>query len=248
MAFKLPPRHTNSNPSLVVGRSVTSECIVEAFRHDVDKKRNKLVIAGTQLDNPVIDISWLPAAAETYKISSDPKDYILVDVPLVTVDIPNRNLQAFPYEEVSYFDPLYGQCVYQTFLRKPTHIDHDNKDPKKAKGVNFDVSLKFVPAYNVWKICVLSGFDRTKDPKLVEDILSKKRSTYSMGALVESFLCAVCGAIDTNVKRCDCGPKGTIVKGQLVFQACCGTNFIENSNVGDPADISASSDSMWELT
>jgi hypothetical protein len=248
MAFKLPTRHTNSNPSLVVGRSVTSERIVEAFRHDVDKKRNKLVIAGTQLDNSVIDISWLPAAAETYKISSDPKDYILVDVPSVTVDIPNRNLQAFPYEEVSYFDPLYGQCVYQTFSHKPMHMDHDNKDPKKAKGVIFDSSLKFVPAYNIWKISTLVGQDRTKDTNLAKDVLSKKRNQWSMGALVENFICGVCGAIDTNVKRCDCGPKGTIVKGQLVFQACCGTNFIELSNVGDPADISASSDSMWELT
>lgn len=231
----------------VVGHIVRSDHVIEAFRHKHDQRRNHLVIAGESLNRSDIDVSWLSSAADSYDISADPRDYVLVDVPLVTVDIPNRNLQAFPYEEVSYFDPLYGQMVYQTFNRKPCHIDHDNKDPLRAKGVIFDSSMEFVPAYNVWKIRVLSGWDRTKDSWLAEQIVRKKRTGYSMGALVENFVCSICGQIDTNVRKCPDMRKGLghVIKGKLVYQQCVGANFIENSSVDDPADITAETDAIW---
>lgn len=184
-----------NGPHRVTGRVVSSDRIIEAFRHKHDKRSQSLVIAGESLINGNIDVGWLRAASETYAISEDPRDYVLVDIPIVTVDVPNRNLQAFPFEEVSYFDPLYGKMVYQTFNAKPCHQDHDNKDPLRAKGVIFDSSMEFVPAYNVWKIRILSGWDRTKDRNLVDAIVRKKRTGYSMGALVENFVPLVAGTL-----------------------------------------------------
>jgi intein/homing endonuclease len=191
----LRKRTGSGGPTMVFGAVTTSNHVIEAFRHRHDRRTNNLVLAGESLLRSDIDVSWLPAASETYSISADPRDYVLADIPIVTVDIPNRNLQAFPYEEVSYFDPLQGRMVYQTFEGRPTHIDHDNKDPLKAKGVMFDSALQYVPAYNVWKIRILAGWDRTKDPMLVRQILSKKRTGYSMGALVENFVPLVAGTL-----------------------------------------------------
>lgn len=235
-------------PRFVSGTVARADNVLEAFRYQHDQRCQNLVLAGESLAYSDIDVSWLPAASETYQISADPRDYVLVDIPIVTVDIPNRNMQAFPYEEVSYFDPLYGKMVYQSFAHKPTHIDHDNKDPLKAKGVIFDSALQYVPTYNVWKIRILSGWDRTKDPHLVNSILKKQRTGYSMGALVEQFVCSVCGAVDTNMRKCPCmrKGKGAVLNGHLVYQLCVGANFIETSSVDDPADVTADTDYILE--
>lgn len=241
-------RRNPNGPTFVTGAVARSKHVIEAFRYRHDRREKNLVLAGESLLRSDIDVSWLPAASETYAISGDPRDYVLVDIPIVTVDIPNRNLQAFPYEEVSYFDPLQGSMVYQSFNGRPTHIDHDNKDPLKAKGIMFDSALQYVPAYNVWKIRILAGWDRTKDPYLVRQIMSKKRTGYSMGALVSSFVCSICGAIDTNVRKCACmrKGKGAVVDGSLVFQQCVDSQFIECSSVDDPADITADTEAIFD--
>jgi len=249
--------HRNPDgPRFVKGGVTRADTVVEAFRYKHDRRKSRLldvsrlpsvIMAGASLENSDIDVSWLAAASDSYKISADPRDYVLTDIPIVTVDIPNRNLQGFPYEEVSYFDPLYGKLVYQTFNCKPTHQDHDNKDPLKAKGVIFDTALQYVKAYNIWKIRILAGWDRTKDPYLVNSIVRKERTSYSMGALVENFVCSACGAIDTNMQKCSCmlKGKGAIIDGKLVYQQCVGVNYIENSSVDDPADVTADTDSIW---
>lgn len=236
-------------PRFVKGEVIESNRMVEAFRGRHDRSRQSLVLAGESLNHSDLDVGWLAAAADTYQISADPRDYVLVDIPIVTVDFPNRNLQAFPYEEVAYFDPQQGRMVYSTFTGAPAHQDHDNKDPLKAKGVMFDSTLQYVPAYGVWKIRILAGWDRTKDPWLVRQILTKKRTGYSMGALVSSFVCSYCGAIDTNVKDCQCmrkWPRGYVTAdGFLVYTNCVGANYIECSSVDDPADITADTDSIF---
>lgn len=245
-------RNLNSNfeKHQVIGRTVQVENNIEAFsKTQYNKNEKSLIVAGTEnYAEKKLDISWLNAASETYQISSDPNDYILIPIPIVTVDIPNRNMQGFPYEEVTYFDPLLGRLVYSTFKGKPTHIDHKNQNPLAAKGVNFDVSMQFIPAYNIWKIVVLSGFCRQKDEKLVNDILSKKRSSYSMGALVEHFVCSICGTVDEGPGRNRCRHmenKGELFDNRLAYQLCIGVNYIENSSVEDPADPTAySSDIM----
>jgi hypothetical protein len=230
---------------MVTGTVVQSVQTIEAFEGQYDKATASLSlpIHGSSLEHINIDTSWLRAASSSYNVSADPRDYVLTDVPIVTVDIPNRNAQAFPYEEVSYFDPLYGRMVYQTFIGKPAHQDHDNRDPLKAKGVIFDAALQYVQPWDIWKIRLLCGWDRTKDTALVNSILSGDRSSYSMGALCEAFICSRCGANDTNIQPCGCmktfGKGGVDERGQLIYQMCSGVNYIENSSVEDPADITA---------
>jgi hypothetical protein len=241
------------SPHIVHGSVVSAEHKVEArnksYQYDKGRGVTASVLEGKEISSNFkrdIDVSWLQAAADTYKISGDINDYVIVDIPSVTIDIPNRNLQAFPYEEVSFFDNMQGSLVYQTFTGRPTHIDHKNSDPLEAKGVHFDSTLQFVPAYNVWKIRTLAGFDRTKDQKLVADILSGRRNGYSMGALVQNFVCSNCGEVEVIKKPCRCMAmgKGSIVDSRLVYQLCAGVQFFEQSSVEDPADPTALSDSI----
>lgn len=191
-----------------------------------------------------IDISWLPQAAEQYQISGNIRDYIINEIPIVTVGVPNRNLDEFPKEEVASFNPEIGRLVYQTFIGKPTHMDHDNRDPRKAKGVHFDASLQKVG--NLWKIIVLAGWDRTKDPALARDILRRDRTGFSMGALVGYTECSYpgCEAVSPNGKiACrhqEYGRgKGRVLEGHLIYERCYKVNYIETSSVTDPADHTA---------
>ena len=257
-------RNLTGVPTFVKSDVAASVRSLDAHKAQHNKQAKRLVVGGGILKNSNIDISWLPAAADTYKISADPNDYILVDVPIVTVDVPNRNMQAFPFEEVAYFDPTYGKQIYKTFIGKPAHINHENGDPLRAKGVHFDASMEYVPDYDLYKIRVLTGWDRTKDPHLIAQILSGKRPGFSMGSMVSAFVCSVCGAMDTNSNPCrHMDPRLGLRKGmlwshttdrkvdphqseayaaadvQLIYQMCCGANFIEISSVDDPADPSA---------
>jgi len=179
------PRGTDTEYP-VLGDVQESPRLIETYRMSTEKVNGKTLLTNSN-DQPSqrrdVDISWLPAAAETYHISPNPKDYILTPVSLVTIGIPNRNGQAFPLEEVTYFDHRHGMMIFRTFVWKPTFENHDNQDPTKAKGTHFDAWLEFVPRYNVWKINVLTAWDRTKDTKLVNDILNRKRRGYSMGSL-----------------------------------------------------------------
>lgn len=219
-------------PQLVMGRVTEALDTFETFKKS---RKNKLVVASSAYSNKrPIDVSWLKAAAPIYQISDNIEDYIIPIIPIVTSDIPNRNLQAFTFAELSSFDWLKGQMIYQSFIGKMSSADHVNDDPIHSKGVIFDASLHYIPKYNIWKVMLLSGFDRTKDPTLVKDILNKKRTGYSMGALVDSFKCSVCG----QDQGCRC-TRGSIVEGKLVYQRCHGVNFIESSSVDSPADITA---------
>ena len=230
-----------ASPREVNGYVTESTRIVEAFRGEHNKQNQSLVLATNHFDT-TIDVSWLPIAAQTYNISADPKDYVLTEVPGVTVDIPNRNSQAFPYEEISYFDPIIKRVGFNTFAGAMTAFNHDNKDPLKARGIIFDVALREIPKYGIAKIVTLCGWDRTKDKWLAEGIASGKRNKYSMGALVCAFICSYCGNIDTDAKQCECMTrygKGAIRNGRLIYQLCTGVNYIEMSSVDDPADVTA---------
>ncbi len=240
-------------PYKVYGSVAASSHVVEAHANSYSYKRGKAVASVLETQKAFtdykrdIDVSWLQAAAETYNISGDIRDYVIVDIPSVTVDIPNRNLQSFPYEEVSFFDNMQGSLVYQTFVGRPTHVDHKNQNPLEAKGVHFDSTLQYVPAYKVWKIRTLAGFDRTKDTRLVDDILTGRRNGYSMGALVQNFVCSNCGKVEVikNPCRCMAMGKGSVVDGRLVYQLCAGVQFFEQSSVEDPADPTALSNSVY---
>lgn len=121
------PRQSVPEGYKVTGSVVKASYQFEAHRNvEILKSGNKrkAIIHATNYPKLELDLDFLPAASEAYQISEQPADYIVVSLPIVTVDIPNRNLQCFPVEEVCHFDPLYGQMVYETFKKKPCHIDH----------------------------------------------------------------------------------------------------------------------------
>jgi len=236
----------NGTKEFVSSDATESYQVIEANKENytTDYGHRKVLAAARNNYPHDVDVSWLPAASQTYQISPDINDYLLVDVSAVTCDIPNRNLQGFPYEEVTYFDHAYGQMVYQTFVGKPSCQDHHNEvdeNPDYAKGVIFDASLQYIEDFDIYKIRLLQGFDRTKDQELVKAIENGKRKYYSMGALVSNFVCPVCGAIRNQGMNCPCSryQRGSVYEGNLIYSLCLGTVYIENSSVVEPADPTA---------
>ena len=233
---------------MVYGTAVEALYTKELHRnYEVLKSGNKekYVLSSANMPTQEIDMDIVAAASESYCISPNPEDYIVIPLPIVTVDIPNRNLQGFPTEEVTFFDPAYGQMVYQTFKGKYLCYEHQNSDPTKAKGIIVDASLKYVPKYDVWKIHIVTLWDRTKDVKLVQDILSGKRTGYSMGASVSAFSCSICGWSDCVSQPC-AHEKGKVYSNRLAYHLCCGSVFFETSSVESPADTSAISHDIFE--
>ena len=141
--------------------------------------------------------SWLPMAAEKYKISSNLEDYVCVPVVIMPSDLPNRNGIAFPYKELVSFNPnpYTKKIAYQTWEAAPTFYEHKNDNYEEAKGVIFAVTMSPIQGSqgDLYKVVCLCGFDRTKDAKLYSRILRKELSTYSMGAYVDNYVCSICG-------------------------------------------------------
>jgi hypothetical protein len=102
-------------------------------------------------------------------------------------------------------------------------------------------------AHGIYHVVVLAGWDRTKDAKLANDILTGKRTGFSMGAFVDYTVCSYpdCKvSSSTGHIMCDHSQggnaKGSItVDGHLIYERCAGINFIEMSAVGDPAQHDA---------
>ncbi len=228
------------------GEVVSSIRTVEAHRWEVSKDKKRVASAGLSTGARQIEIDWLPAAAKQYHLSEDINDYVINEVPIVAIDLPNRNLDAFGFQEMTCFNPQQGRLTYKTFIGKPTHQEHDNTDITKAKGLHLDAQLQQGPN-GLWHIVVLAAWDRTKDNKLATAILNKEKSGFSMGALVDFTRCSVPGCGETSsTGHIACSHhkngqnKGGITEdGFLVYEDCMGCNFIEMSEVGDPAQYDA---------
>lgn len=197
--------------------------------------------------------SWLPVAAEKYKISANLEDYVCVPVVIMPSDLPNRNGVAFPYKELVSFNPNphVKKVAYQTWEASPTFYEHQNSDYTEAKGVIFAVTMAPIEnsAGSLYKVITLCGFDRTKDTKLYNRIMKKEISTYSMGAYVDNYVCSICGKgydqggckhvsiNDPTYRTFDTadGPK-------LAYYEAVGIVGFETSAVETPAYISAQND------
>lgn len=198
---------------------------------------------------------WLPAAAEKYNISANLNDYILIPVPSIITDLPNTNGDSASREELMEFNPEQGRLVYKTWVGKPTYEEHANKDHTKAKGVILDTMLKPVTGYagNHLKLIKLLAFDRTRDPKLCNDILRGEINTYSMGMLFKYFTCSICGHIVHSPRDSMCvhtNPRRKTYmqpNGQLAFRRCHKITGFECSAVRDPAFVSANSDVILDV-
>lgn len=139
---------------------------------------------------------WLPYSAQVYKTSAKVEDYFTVPTIIMPTDLPNRNMTAFPRDELARFDPEIGDHVYKGWIGKPVYINHINNDYTKAIGAVVDASMRPIDNArgDVWKVLSLLAIDRTKNPKIANDIMEGRRTTYSMGALVKCYSCSVCSA------------------------------------------------------
>lgn len=199
-----------------------------------------------------VDVSWLPAASEVYKISPDIRDYVIAEVPIVEGDVPNRNMHAFLTSRLVEFLPKFGVQAYKTFIAKPVFYEHQHEDNTKAKGVILDASMRQINGR--WFVVILKAFDRTKDRRLAEDVASGRRKGHSMSAWTADFDCGYCGHRWNTVYENACehakGPFnrrihgrysgfGDIVNGSLVYGITHDMYFFESSSVGDPANYGA---------
>lgn len=196
---------------------------------------------------------WLPGAAEEYNISPHLSDYILVPVADMVSDIPNTNGDSVSHGEFMRFNTDQGMPTFRTWKGKPTHVEHQNKDLRAAKGVIFDVLYRPLKRHQGqhYKTIKLLGFDRSKDDFLVNRILTKQVNTYSMGMWYRTYRCSVCGAIVRTAK--DYCPHMAhdrrpyqLPDGSLAFRQCQYVTGFETSVVGVPAYVSANSDTILD--
>lgn len=192
---------------------------------------------------------WLPAAAKVYNLSPNIRDYILIPVPVMFSDIPNTNGDSVTIQEFLRFDPDMGMQAFKTFRGQPTYREHDNKVITKAKGVILDTFLRPVRGYGggrYFKLVELLAYDRTKDPMLVNSILSGEENAYSVGFYFKSYKCSICQAVcgqGFNSKPCGhTQPRRPTYKNernQLVYRQCGQIKGFETSSVFNPSYISA---------
>ncbi len=234
---------------------INEPCIIEGRTLEEHRSGENIRIAGAELTATgncacgFLDISWLPFVAPKYHISSNIQDYVLVDVPIVVADYPNRNMDSFSFKELTAWRTPIGRVAYQTFIGKPVHQDHDNMDDTKAKGVILDATL--VKFRGVWHTKILKAFDRSKDRRLAGLVQQANRIGHSMGALVERTECSLpwCkfhsdGRITCDHIRNGAG-KSEVIRNHLVYEDMKDFYFVESSSVEDPAYVVALSDKIW---
>lgn len=240
-------------PYFVASDAFIGNSGVELF--DPEPRKSNLVLSSVNVDYSrfIRDLSdWqrfkLPAASEKLGISSNADDYVVVPTVAMPSDLPNRNGMAFPLEQLTGWMPDLGMPMYQSWIGMPTFLEHNNSDYTQAKGIILD--CKMTPLRrsggDIWKVVMLLAFDRSRDPVLANDILTGKRTCYSMGANAADFSCSICSNLMSNgqcehVNR----PSQPLrafkeFNGVLAFNNVLNPKGFECSSVQVPAYLSAS--------
>ncbi|AON96858.1 hypothetical protein BI081_gp249 [Mycobacterium phage Tonenili] len=154
----------------------------------------------------------------------------------------NQNYDGWPSEEL--------KKAAHTFIGKPVFVNHENYDPKKARGVV--VAARYVENGNDKFIEVIQEIDAKRFPKLAREIRTGGLDSVSMGAEAGFTICSYCGNKATDVPDfCDhvkyhkgdrlprWNAKTGKVEDVLVYESCHKISFFELSYVFDPADETA---------
>lgn len=167
-----------------------------------------------------------------YEPRNDGHKYLYVSVRACTSDVPNKNFDMLPHEEV--------ESAYRTFVGACVYLNHDNQDPAKARGAVIDAAYHTEDPDDKW-VEILMEMDEERCPKLCSLIRSGEIDTVSMGCSVESTTCSVCGNVaEYPFEYCEhVQQKGREFQGRLAFEVCNGIEFFEESFVYDPADPTA---------
>lgn len=192
----------------------------------------------------------LPFAAPHYRISKNIRDYIFIPIPGIISDIPNTNGDSLSKEEMLRFYPHLGVQMYETFIGKPTFVEHENTDITKARGLIFDAFIAKVKKRqgNHLKIGMLSAWDIAKDPKLCES-LCNGNNAFSIGFFYSSYTCSYCGAKTTKAKYPACNhtnlqQKPYLLNEKIVYRLCHNAEGFELSSVQNPAFVVAIGDKV----
>jgi hypothetical protein len=209
----------------------------------------------------------LDVVADTYAISRDPSDYLLIPTRANSANRPNDNLDGWTSEELLEFDPHVGCRRYSTYDLKPHYVNHQAENPRLSRGVILDShynSMNDADAelqehfFNMTGreitkdefIETLIAMDTTKDPMLAEAYKNGSTRLFSMGCDVEATKCSIpeCGNVATSVWQfCD-HIKNKHAKRPVkcedgiirtAHEWCLGTMFAEESVVDGPADKEA---------
>lgn len=189
---------------------------------------------------------WLRAASKVYEISPNLNDYVIVPVPIMFTEIPNTNGDSVSIEEMLRFDPDLGDQAFKSFKGKPLFVEHDNKVKRRAKGVILDsqlVPLKRFGNGRFFKLVFLQAWDTTKDPLLVNSILSKENNAYSLGFYYTAYDCSICGRSfgDSALNKTPCihiSPAKVTYRqpdGRLAYRMCKNIKGFECSSVKNGA-------------
>jgi len=157
----------------------------------------------------------------------------------------NANYDGWPVDEIKQ--------GYKTFIGRPVFVEHNNSDPKRARGVIKDAiyrETKLASGIVDASVYCLMEVDAQSFPKLAKAIMEDRLNAVSMGADVAGTTCSACGKYASKPKEyCTHIPalKGRKVvvykQGKrvesLVWENCHKPNFFELSYVFDPADESA---------
>lgn len=209
--------------------------------------------------------SILDTVADTYRISRDPRDYLLIPCRACSADRPNENMDGWRREELLRFDPKIGRRVYSTFTLKPHFVNHNSANFSLSRGVILDAHFNDQnQASDTVKRAVfdatgkdvtqdefietLIAADVSKDPYLAEAYKNGSVYRFSMGCDVTDTECSVCRNVAANnLQFCDCvrGKHSRRAypigggKERKASEWCRGTIFAELSAVDDPADKDA---------
>lgn len=188
-----------------------------------------------------LSTKWMPFAAEAYNVSPNLSDYVVVPVTIFLTDLPNTNLCAFPFDEMSKWNPKRGCISYETWRGMPTFVEHANKDHTKAKGMILDAMMRPAPEFvgNLYRVVLLSGWDRSRYPEVAGKMLTQQSAAFSMGAWVDDYECSACGG---SMRAGGCQhmnrERGVIKRtegNRLVYRMSRGVAGFELSNVATPA-------------
>jgi len=184
-----------------------------------------------------------PVTFDDFKF--EPKKNYLYTVARAISSRVNANYDGWPAEEI--------KSNYRTFIGRPVFVEHNNSDPKRARGVIKDAvyrETKLASGLVDASVYCLMEVDAVTFPRLAAAIESGKLNAVSMGADVESTTCSACEKTASKPSEyCVHIPalKGRTVtvykqgkkKEALVWENCNRPNFFELSYVFDPADESA---------
>lgn len=226
----------------------------EMFRAKSEEAQGQVL---TSLGSNIEANLWLPFAAKEYQLSTDIRDYVLVPVPILFSDFPNTNGDSASLGELLRFRPTDGMQAFKTFRGKPTFFEHANKDHTKAKGVILDAYLRPLVGYSQnrhYKLVLLLAYDRTKDPLLVNSILSGENNAYSMGFHFKSYKCSICQqrfGVGGLANPCSHTAPGRQLYRRpdklLAYRQCEHVRGFETSVVASPAYIPAISPHVYDL-